>query len=282
MVTVWWITLSAISVFNIFAWLAFAVNPIRRDAARRRAHRAADPVHEVRARQLLYSALFVFGCAFRSIVPRADVQRICIIDSWVSAVAVGRLVATFAELGFAAQCALFLRMVARDAGNRTVQTISYLIVPFIAMAETFSWYAVISTNYLGNTMEESTWTTVAALMVMSLALLLPEYTSRLRRFLNVALTITFAYLMFLCIVDVPMYFSRWRADQTAGRQYLSFGEGFHDATTRYYPTRNWEDWRWEVTWMSLYFSVGVWASIALVRAPYPERARLHGQAGGDS
>ena len=273
-VTVWWITLSSISIFNIFAWLKLAVIPIQRDAARRRAHQAADPVHDVRARQLLYSALFVFGCAFRSIVPRADVQRICIIDSWVSAVAVGRLVATFAELGFAAQCALFLRAVARDAGSRTSEIISYVIVPFIAMAETFSWYAVISTNYLGNTMEESTWMVVSALTVVGLAMLLPEYTGRLRRFLGVALTIAFAYLMFMCIVDVPMYFSRWRADHTAGRQYLSFAEGFHDATTHYVPTRDWDDWRWEVTWMSLYFSVGVWASIALVRALYPERARL--------
>ena len=30
-----------------------------------------------------------------------------------------------------------------------------------------------------------------------------------------------------------------------------------------------EDWRWEMLWMSLYFSFGVWISVSLIRAPYP-------------
>jgi len=52
-----------------------------------------DPALPIRRRQLMLSAPFVFGCAFRSIFPRADVQRICVIDSWMSAVAIGRTVA---------------------------------------------------------------------------------------------------------------------------------------------------------------------------------------------
>src|SRR5262249_25506792 len=35
---------------------------------------------------LLFSAAYVFGCAFRSFLPRADVQRICLFDTWLSSV----------------------------------------------------------------------------------------------------------------------------------------------------------------------------------------------------
>ena len=45
---------------------------------------------------LLLSAAYVFGCAFRSVLPRADVQRICLFDAWLSSVFVGRTVATVA------------------------------------------------------------------------------------------------------------------------------------------------------------------------------------------
>ncbi len=37
---------------------------------------------------LLLCAAYVFGCAFRSCLPRADVQRICLFDTWLSSVVV--------------------------------------------------------------------------------------------------------------------------------------------------------------------------------------------------
>ena len=54
---------------------------------------------------LFLCAAYVFGCAFRSFLPRADVQRICLFDTWLSSVTVGRTVATIAEVAFAAQWA---------------------------------------------------------------------------------------------------------------------------------------------------------------------------------
>jgi hypothetical protein len=32
-------------------------------------------------------------------------------------------------------------------------------------------------------------------------------------------------------------------------------------------SHRWEDWKNEIAWMSLYFSVAVWLSIALIHAP---------------
>ncbi len=62
---------------------------------------------------LVLCAAYVFGCAFRSFLPRADVQRICLFDHWTSSVAVGRSVATIAEVCFVAQWAIMLDSSAR-------------------------------------------------------------------------------------------------------------------------------------------------------------------------
>jgi len=260
-VQAWWLALIGVSLVNICAWILAGVVPVRRATN--------DPALPTRRRQLMLSAPFVFGCAFRSIFPRADVQRICVVDSWLSAVAVGRTVAMVAELSFAAQCALLLRVLAVETRKPIANGISRVIVPLIVMAETFSWYSVVTTNYIGNTMEESTWATVALLMVIGLALVRPRLQGSMRAFVGQAVWIIAGYFVFLATIDVPMYFNRWRGDTAAGARYFPIGEGFHDAATRWIVTMRLEDWRWEMLWMSLYFSFGVWISVSLIRAPYP-------------
>jgi hypothetical protein len=260
-VKTWWLALIGVSLVNICAWILAGVLPVRRAAN--------DPASATRRRQLWLSAPFVFGCAFRSIFPRADVQRICVIDSWLSAVAVGRTVATIAEVAFAAQCALLLRVFATEAQKPVAVGISRVMVPLIVMAETSSWYAVITTNYIGNTMEESTWGVVALLLIGGLALARPRLQGSMRAFAGQAIWICAAYVVFMYTIDVPMYFNRWRSDTAAGAHYLTFAEGVRDAATRWVVTMRLEDWRWEMLWMSLYFSFGVWISVSLIRAPYP-------------
>ena len=260
-VKTWWLALVAVSLVNICAWILAGVIPVRRGTD--------DPALPIRRRQLLLSAPFVFGCAFRSIFPRADVQRICVIDSWLSAVAVGRTVATIAELCFAAQCALLLRVLAIETRKPAALGISRVMVPLIAMAETFSWYSVITANYIGNTMEESTWATVAMLLIVGLAIVRPGLEGTPRAFVGQAIWIIAGYFVFLATIDVPMYFNRWRGDQAAHARYFSFADGVRDAATRWVVTLRSEDWRWEMLWMSLYFSFGVWISVSLIRAPYP-------------
>jgi hypothetical protein len=260
-VKAWWIALSAVSVVNICAWILAGVIPLRRATG--------DPAYATRRRQLMLSAPFVFGCAFRSVFPRADVQRICVVDSWLSSVAVGRSVATIAEVAFAAQCALLLRVLALEARAPLALAISRVMVPLIIMAETFSWYAVATTNYLGNMMEESTWGLVSILLILGLAGVRPRLRGTLRAFVGQAIWICAGYVVFMFTIDVPMYFGRWRADTAAGSHYLPTAQGLHDAASRWVVTMRIEDWRWEMLWMSLYFSFGVWISVSLIRAPYP-------------
>jgi hypothetical protein len=64
------------------------------------------------------------------------------------------------------------------------------------------------------------------------------------------------------VFDVRMYVRRWRRN-VAGRQ-LPLVAGFRDSRRRRHATAAWDVWREEVPWMTLYFSVGVWTSLAMV------------------
>jgi hypothetical protein len=257
----WWFLLCAASGLNILAWSYSAA------ALRRWQFTLSVEVYASRRLQLLLSAGYVFGCAYRSALPVYDVPRICLFDSWFSSVIVGRSVATFAELCFVAQWALLLREIARATGSTVGRTTSLAVVPLIVIAEAFSWYSVLTTSNVGHVVEESLWGLCAVLLVASLLSFWPRCTTALRPLLAVTCAAGIAYVLFMLLVDVPMYWSRWLADEASGRHYMSLSQGALDASERWVVSHQWEDWKNEIAWMSLYFSVAVWFSIALIHAP---------------
>ena len=212
---------------------------------------------------LLLCAGYVFGCAFRSLLPRADVQRICLFDTWLSSVMVGRSVATVAELCFAAQWAIMLYQLGTITGAGTTLNVAWVIVPLILIAECYSWYAVLTTNYLGNAIENSIWAVAFFVVGVGLCRLLPNFDGPVRIVLAVTITGIVAYLAFLMTIDVPMYLSRWRAESAGGGKLLGALEGLRDVSTRWIVTHDLAEWKDEIAWMSLYFSMAVWASLAL-------------------
>jgi hypothetical protein len=211
---------------------------------------------------LMFCAAYVFGCAFRSVLPRADVQRICLFDTWLSSVFVGRSVATVAEVCFAAQWMIILSRLGTMAGAETTLNIAWVIVPLIVIAEVCSWYAVLTTNYLGNAIENSIWAVAFLVVGIGLCRLLPEFNGPVRLALVIAIIGIVGYLAFLVTVDVPMYLSRWRAGHPNGKLF-GLLEGLRDVTTRWVVTHDITHWKGEIAWMSLYFSAAVWASLAL-------------------
>jgi hypothetical protein len=215
---------------------------------------------------LLLCAAYVFGCAFRSVLPRADVQRICLFDHWTSSVFVGRSVATIAEVCFVAQWAIILGQIGELAGADTTVNAALIIVPLIVIAECFSWYAVLTTNYLFNAIENSLWAVAFAIVGVALARLLPEFHGPVRWVLAGSIVGIALYLAFLVTVDVPMYLSRWKAGLDDGSPLLSVLEGLRDVRTRWVVTHDITHWKGEIAWMSLYFSGAVWASLALCAA----------------
>ena len=212
---------------------------------------------------LFLSAAYVFGCAFRSFLPRADVQRICLFDTWLSSVAVGRSVATVAETCFAVQWAITLHQLGTMTGSDTSLNAAWAIVPLILVAQCFSWYAVLTTNYLGHAVENSIWAAAFFVVGVGLCRLVPEFDGPIRVVLAVAIIGIAGYLAFLVIIDVPMYLSRWRAKLADGSKLLRPLEGLRDVSTRWVVTHDLAEWKDEIAWMSLYFSAAVWASLAL-------------------
>jgi hypothetical protein len=250
----WWAMLTLVSGVNIAAWILMY----------RELHHAGSsgriPGMEV---MLLLSAAYVFGCAFRSLLPRADVQRICLFDTWLSSVAVGRSVATVAEICFAAQWTMILLQLGTMSGATTAINAALVIVPLILVAECFSWHAVVTTNYLGNAIENSIWAVAFFIAGVGICRLLPEFDGALRVILAGTVVGIVVYLAFLMTVDVPMYLKRWRADVARGNRGLKPLEGFRDVSTRWVVTYDLSEWRDEIAWMSLYFSAAVWASLGL-------------------
>jgi hypothetical protein len=263
----WWSFLCVVAALNVAAWGISALSVYRRQPL------MSTQAYAVRRVQLVLSAVYVFGCAFRSVLPVYDVPRLCLFDSWLSSVVVGRSVATLAELAFVAQWAVLLREVSRATGSEFAKVSSLLVVPLIAIAETCSWYSVLTTSNIGHVIEESLWGFCAALMLASLITIAPRCGDKLRRALTLWCVVGLAYVGFMLLVDVPMYWSRWLADQASGRQYLSIAQGLFDVSHRWTTSYRWSDWQHEVAWMSLYFSVAVWFSISLIHAPLPKTLR---------
>ena len=258
----WQVLLRAIAALNLALWSLSAVALTRGQAGN---HAAAGTIA---LWQLLLSGVYVLGCAFRSVLPVYDIPRIVLVDSRLSSVAVGRSVATVAELCFAAQWALMLHHAGVLSHSGVVQGVALTIAPLIVIAEVFSWHAVLTTAQRGHVFENSLWGLSAALVVAGMLMIGPHqlglgklYAGAIVWSLGGA-----AFVVFIFFFDVPMYWSRWLADQANGRRYLRISEGAVDVSRRWVVSYRWADWEDEVLWMSLYFSVGVWASISLVYA----------------
>jgi hypothetical protein len=252
----WWGLLTLISGANIAGWL-WLYRQLHEPSA---GALGGAPALEL---MLLLCAAYVFGCAFRSFLPRADVQRICLFDTWLSNVAVGRSVATVAEICFVAQWAIVLHQLGTMTGSGTTLNAAWVIVPLILIAECYSWYGVLTTSYLGNAIENSIWAVAFFVVGIGLCRLLPEFEGPVFMALVIAVIGIVGYLAFLMTIDIPMYVRRWRARVADGGKLLHPLDGLRDASTRWTVTHDVADWKDEIAWMSLYFSAAVWASLAL-------------------
>jgi len=249
----WWLALCAAALVNPLLWAWSA--------------RRLAPGAPVSRRWILrLSGLYVLGCAFRSIFPMIDAPRLCLFDNAISRIAVGRTIATVAELAFALQWALLLR----EADTTAAKLASRAIVPIIVLAEVSSWSAVLTSNYLLHAVENSLWTLAAALGLAAFVSLRSRSEGATLRFIDAACVGALVYVSYMTIADVPMYVHRWLA---AGGATVPLDEGFRTLLARCIVLREWSAWRDDATWLTLYFTVCVWVSVALPHAPRPGSSR---------
>src|SRR6476620_6025592 len=230
-VALWWALLNLVSALNIALWFQL--------------YRHFQPQHPqgldsaASTRLMLFlCAAYVFGCAFRSFLVRADVQRICLFDTWLSSVVIGRSVATVAEVCFAVQWAIALHQLGAMTGADTTLNAAWVIVPLILIAECFSWHAVLTKKYFGNAIENSIWALAFFIVAVGLCRLLPEFDGAVRVALVVAIIGIAGYLAFLATIDIPMYLTRWRAEVANGSRPLRPLEGLRDASFRWVVTHD--------------------------------------------
>ncbi|MCP4873553.1 MAG: hypothetical protein GY898_33115 [Proteobacteria bacterium] len=252
--TRWWHLLIGISVLNV-ALLASTAAVVDFD----------DPYV---LRQFCLTAVFTSVCAFRSVLPRIDLERYCLVDSPLSSMVAGRSAATVAEISFATQVALVIHLIGGAAGISWVQALAVPIVVLLTVAQMFCWSSVISLNHLGHAIEESLWAITFAGVGVALAASVPHLDGTLKTVSLIGAVCSAGYVAFMVTVDVPMYVKRWRSGQAEGVETLGLKAGLGDALGRRVVTRDWAIWKPEVAWLTGYFSAGVWLSQAMVHLPH--------------
>ncbi len=247
----WWQFLCAVSIANILCWTLAAWELSREATA-------------YQFNQLILSGLFVAACAFRSVLPRVDLERLCLWDSPLSSVFVGRTVATIAEFCFAAQCVLLMFKLSHSTGAPSIQAIGLTVLPIILVAELACWFAVVTLNHLGHAIEELLWSIMVALLAVGLVIYSQQTRGAWPLWVVIGLIACAGTIALIMFVDIPLYITRWRTGRRDGLRYLRIRDGLKDTFLRRQVTHASEDWRNEVLWMSLYFSAGVWVSLAIV------------------
>jgi hypothetical protein len=247
----WWQFFCAVSIGNIVLW-SLAASELPWDS---------DPY---RFKQIILSGLFVAACAFRSVLPRVDLERLCFWDTSLSSVMVGRTVATIAELCFVWQCALLLFKLAAQTGSAAIGTIGFTVLPIIVVAELACWFAVATLNNIGHAVEELLWSIMVALVAACLVIYRQHTAGAAPMWVPIGLIACAGTAALILIVDVPLYITRWRIAKRAGLRYLRIVDGLKDTVARRRVTQAREDWRPEALWMGLYFSAGVWVSLGMI------------------
>ena len=245
--TLWLGSLAALAALNVTLWIWIA-----------RSISLRTPYAET---QLLLSGVYVGVCGFRSLFPRIDLERTCLWDTWLSAILLGRTAATIAELCFALQCGLFLQRLSDITGTPLLHAAAVAFVPVVILAEVVCWYAVLSLNHIGHAIEETLWALLMLILSAASGTAALAVHGNLRALLIVGSVVYGLGAGLTMGYDVRMYVRRWL---TSGGGRLSFATGLRDSRLRRHPTLAWEVWREEVPWMTLYFSIGVWTSLAMV------------------
>ncbi|MEY8203824.1 MAG: hypothetical protein RPR40_02010 [Bermanella sp.] len=247
---VFWKILSVFSLINIGAWgWVFW----------QQSHMHIDVYY-----QAFLSAIYVLVCAFRTFYPRIDLERYCLHDSPLSSIALGRSCATLAEICFSLQWAMMLHGLGVFMQSTWVIMVAYLIVPAIVIAQIFCWYATLTLKHFWHGMEESVWVLTIALTIPCLFVGYLELSGAYKVGMLVGILACIGGLYIMLWMDIPMYLARAKQGKIHGINYLSVSLGIQDAIQRRVATSDWSVWKKEIVWMSSYFTLGVWLSIAMM------------------
>lgn len=263
--TLWWVALTLGSCINIGLLVARLAN-LPKDPYPRKMTQCA--------------AIFVVACMVRSIWPRVDVERTCFWDSRLSWPFVGRVLATVAEICFAAQFSMIIGMLATEVEYPRTRRVADIIFWAICVAQCCCWMGVTTQRQIWHGVEESIWGFTFTAVAVCMALLFKARPHRGRctlcksgnagyveRYLVLGFPLSLVYVGFMFLVDVPMYVNRYLADSARGAKYLWVSEGILDSMSCKTVSKSMADWAPEMPWMTGYFLGATAMSLWLTWGP---------------
>jgi len=246
----WWRALSALGVVNICLWLSiWYFGPA-----------AAEPYY---ALQITLSGVYVFVCAYRSLFPRIDLERLVVVDSGLSNIFLGRSAATVAEICFGIQLGLLVHQLGGYAGLPWVQQAAWVITSCTVIAQVFCWHSILTLNHITQAVESLLWAAAFSWLAALLAIIAMDTHGVVHALAIAGVVGSGAFVSYVIVIDIPMYLRRFRHGKATGQRYLSLGQGARDAWTRREQSHSWETWRDDALWLTPYFSVGAWFSMCL-------------------
>jgi len=249
----WWRALCVLAVLNVGLWLAvWHFGP-------------ASGGHA--GLQLALSGVYVLVCAYRSVLPRVDLERLVVVDTHLSSIFLGRAAATVAEICFALQLGLLVHQLGVHAGLPWVQAAAWAVPVFMVVAQGFCWHSVLTLNHITQAIESLLWAAGFSWMAALLGVIALNSSGWVNALAIVGILGAVAFVAYVLAVDAPMYWRRYRHGRARQQAYMRLHQGAHDAWHRRERSGSWAAWKADARWLTPYFSVGVWASIAMVCVP---------------
>jgi len=215
---------------------------------------------------LALSGVYVMVCAYRSVLPRIDLERRVLVDSPLSSIMLGRTAATVAEICFAVQLGLSVHQLAAKAGLPTVQLAAWGIPMFMTLAQAFCWHSVLTLNHITQAVESLLWAAGFSMTGVLLAVVAGHSSGWVQAAAITGLVGSLGFVTYALTVDAPMYLRRYRVCRAQGQCYLDLTSGARDAMLRRVPSRQWAAWKEDALWLTPYFSLGAWFSIGMAWA----------------
>ncbi|WP_286559217.1 hypothetical protein [Variovorax brevis] len=249
----WWRILCALAVLNVGLWLAVLhLGPF-------------SGVHG--GLQLALSGVYVLVCAYRSMLPRVDLERLVVVDTRLSSIFLGRAAATVAEICFALQLGLLVHQLGVHAGLPWVQMAAWAVPMFMVVAQAFCWHSVLTLNHITQAVESLLWAAGFSWMAALLGVIALDSSGWVNSLALFGILGSVCFVAYVLGVDVPMYWRRYQHGRAAGQAYMRLDQGARDAWHRRVQSGSWAAWKADALWLTPYFSFGVWISIAMVCVP---------------
>jgi hypothetical protein len=239
------------------------------------------PKELAKERDLLRKCAVIFTCvcAYRSVLPRIDVPRVCFFDTFLNWTLFGRMAATVAEVCWAIQMGLVTRRLALcleyngaigRALSKRVQWAGISVIVAACVAECNSWTNLTMEDDLFSVIEQALWAWLFIVTGLGMAAALKHWRGHPRAW-TAFIVVAVGSGLEQGFEAFGLYLPRFRDERAdPAYQFQTFWAGLQKLAECARTTQSIVDWADDAPWMSGYFSLGVWTSIWLAVAAMPD------------